>query len=67
MCEPAEFSIKKGLKWKFNRSADAAGQSGESEALIRSIKRSLSMIRECTSLTFSDLQTVFFRNSKSFE
>ncbi|XP_068245412.1 uncharacterized protein [Palaemon carinicauda] len=54
------FGAKEGLKWKFNRSADAAWQNGVSEALIKSVKRSLSMLIGTTNLTFSDLQTTFF-------
>ncbi|XP_068224574.1 uncharacterized protein [Palaemon carinicauda] len=59
--EIAEFGAKEGLKWKFNRSADAAWQNGVSEALIKSVKRSLSMLIGTTILTFSDLQTTFFK------
>ncbi|XP_068245361.1 uncharacterized protein [Palaemon carinicauda] len=58
--EITEFGAKEGLKWKFNRSADAAWQNGVSEALIKSVKRSLSMLIGTTILTFSDLQTIFF-------
>ncbi|XP_068224543.1 uncharacterized protein [Palaemon carinicauda] len=58
--EITEFGAKEGLKWKFNRSADAAWQNGVSEALIKSVKRSLSMLIGTTILTFSDLQTTFF-------
>ncbi|XP_068240885.1 uncharacterized protein [Palaemon carinicauda] len=58
--EITEFGAKEGLKWKFNRSADAAWQNGLSEALIKSVKRSLSMLIGTTILTFSDLQTTIF-------
>ncbi|XP_068214788.1 uncharacterized protein [Palaemon carinicauda] len=58
--EITEFGAKEGLKWKFNRSADAVWQNGVSEALIKSVKRSLSMLIGTTILTFSDLQTTFF-------
>ncbi|XP_068233584.1 uncharacterized protein [Palaemon carinicauda] len=58
--EITEFGAKEGLKWKLNRSADAAWQNGVSEALIKSVKRSLSMLIGTTILTFSDLQTTFF-------
>ncbi|XP_068245286.1 uncharacterized protein [Palaemon carinicauda] len=62
--EITEFGAKEGLKWKFNRSADAAWQNGVSEALIKSVKRSLSMLIGTTILTFSDLQTTFFEIAK---
>ena len=60
MSEITEFGTKEGLKWKFNRSADAAWQNGVSEALIKSVKRSLAMLIGCSVLTFSDLQIIFF-------
>ncbi|XP_068245291.1 uncharacterized protein [Palaemon carinicauda] len=62
--EITEFGAKEGLKWKFNRSADAAWQNGVSEALIKSVKRSLSMVIGTTILTFSDMQTTFFEIAK---
>lgn len=58
--EITEFGTKEGLKWIFNRSADAAWQNGVSEALIKSVKKSLTMLIGCSILTFSDLQTIFF-------
>lgn len=48
------------MKLIFNRSADAAWQSGVSESLIKSVKRSLSMIIRSSLMTYSDLQTIFF-------
>ncbi|XP_069993225.1 uncharacterized protein [Penaeus vannamei] len=44
MSDISEFGANRGLKWIFNRSADGAWQNGVSESLIKSVKRSLSMI-----------------------
>ena len=60
MSEISEFGAKEGMKWVFNRSADAAFQNGVSESLIKSTKRSLAMIIGSSILTFSDLQTILF-------
>ncbi|XP_047497830.1 uncharacterized protein LOC125044912 [Penaeus chinensis] len=59
MSDISEFGTKRGLKWIFNRSADAAWQN-VSESLIKSVKRSLAMIIGSTLMTYSDLQTIFF-------
>lgn len=56
MHEITEFGGKEGLKWKFNRSADAAWQNGASEALIKSVKRSLSILIGSSILRFGKLQ-----------
>ncbi|XP_063615645.1 uncharacterized protein LOC134788746 [Penaeus indicus] len=60
MSDISEFGTKGGLKWIFNRSADAAWQNGVSESLIKSVKRSLAMIIGSTLMTYSGLQTIFF-------
>lgn len=54
------FGTGEGLKWIFNRSADAAWQNDVSEALMKSVKKSLTMLIGCITLTFSDLPTIFF-------
>ncbi|XP_063593160.1 uncharacterized protein LOC134770218 [Penaeus indicus] len=61
MSDISEFGTKGGLKWIFNRSADAAWQNGVSESLIKSVKRSLAMIIGSTLMTYSGLQTIFLK------
>ena len=58
--EIMNFGAKEELKWSFNRSADAPWQSGCSESLIKSVKRSVTIIIGDSILTFSELQTVLF-------
>ena len=54
-----QFGITQGLKWIF-LSADAQWQNGISEALIKSVKRAITLaIGKCV-MTFSELQTVCF-------
>ena len=45
----------KGTTWVFNKSADAPWQNGCSEALIRSVKRSLGIAIGDSKLTFGEL------------
>ncbi|KAK4304812.1 hypothetical protein Pmani_023247 [Petrolisthes manimaculis] len=58
--EILNFGTKEGMEWIFNKSADAPWQNGCSEALIRLIKRSLTLIIGDSVLTFGELQTVLF-------
>ena len=54
-----QFGVTQGLKWIFS-SADAPWQNGISEALIKSVKRAITLaIGKCV-MTFSELQTVCF-------
>ena len=49
-----------GTQWVFNKSADAPWQNGCSEALIKSIKRSLAASIGDNKLTFGEMQTALF-------
>lgn len=40
MSDISESGTKRGLKWSFNRSADATWQNGVSESVLNSVKRS---------------------------
>ncbi|XP_076028384.1 uncharacterized protein LOC143017480 [Oratosquilla oratoria] len=55
-----KFGRDEGMEWQFTKSADAPWQNGVSEALIRSVKRSLKVMIGENTLTFGELQTVFF-------
>ena len=56
----ADSSASNGTTWIFNKSADAPWQNGCSEALIKSVKRSLIIAIGESKLTFGELQTVLF-------
>lgn len=53
-------SVNKGTTWIFNKSAEAPWQNDCSEALIRSMKRALTITIGDSRLTFGELQTVLF-------
>lgn len=57
--ELREFGVTEGMQWEFT-SADAPWQNGCSEALIKSIKKALTVAIGDSILTFSELQTVCF-------
>ena len=58
------FSANKSITWiLFNKSADAPWQNGSSEALIRSVKRALTIAIGDSKLTFAELQTVLFKTA----
>ena len=60
LSEIAESSSKYGTNWNFNKSADAPWQNGCSEALIKSVKRSLQISIGDSRFTFGELQTILF-------
>ena len=53
------FGVVERFQWKFTP-ADAPWQNGISEALIKTIKRTLKLTIGDNILTFSELQTVYF-------
>ncbi|XP_043192676.1 uncharacterized protein LOC122366428 [Amphibalanus amphitrite] len=55
-----QFGVSEGVKWTFNRSADAPWQNGCSEALIRLVKRALVCAVGDSVLTAGELQTALF-------
>ncbi|XP_043198573.1 uncharacterized protein LOC122368576 isoform X1 [Amphibalanus amphitrite] len=57
-----EFGAENGISWEFT-TPDAPWQNGCSEALIRSVKRTLSSVIGDQVLSFSELQTVMFEVS----
>ncbi|XP_078346298.1 uncharacterized protein LOC144631679 [Oculina patagonica] len=54
-----EFGVTEGFQWEFIP-ADAPWQNGISEALIKSIKRAITLAIGENVLTFSELQTICF-------
>ena len=54
-----QFGVTQGLQWIFS-SADAPWQNGVSEALIKSIKKAITIAIVDNVMTFSELQTVCF-------
>ena len=52
-----QFGVTQGLQWIFS-SADAPWQNGVSEALIKSIKKAITIAIGENVITFSELQTV---------
>ncbi|VDI03965.1 Hypothetical predicted protein [Mytilus galloprovincialis] len=46
------------MEWEFTKAADAPWENGCSEALIKSVKKSLSLAIGQSIMTFSELQTV---------
>ena len=54
------FGMEQGMEWEVTKSADAPWENGCSEALIKSVKKCLSLSVGSTILTFSELQTVMF-------
>ena len=57
--ELEDFGVVEGFQWQF-ASADAPWQNGISEALIKTIKRTLKLVIGENALTFSELQTICF-------
>ena len=55
-----QFGATQGMNWSFTKSSDAPWQNGCSEALIKSVKRSVTMIVGDTILTYGELQTLLF-------
>lgn len=55
-----KFGKDQGMDWVFTNSADSPWQNGISEALIKSVKRSLKIIIGDSTFTFGELQTVLF-------
>ena len=53
------FGVVEGFQWKFTP-ADAPWQNGISEALIKTVKRALTLAIGENTLTFSELQTVCY-------
>ena len=58
--EISDCSNRYGTNWNFNKSANAPWQNGCSEALIKSVKRSLQIVIGDSRFTFSEMQTVLF-------
>ena len=56
------FGVIEGFEWKFTP-ADAPWQNGISEALVKTIKRSLTLTIGESILTYSELQTVCFETA----
>ena len=54
-----EFGVMEGFEWKFS-SADAPWQNGVSEALIKSVKKAITLAIGESVLTFSELQTICY-------
>ena len=54
-----EFGVVEGFQWTFS-SAEAPWQNGVSEALIKSVKKAISVAIGESIMTFSELQTVCF-------
>ncbi|CAC5379460.1 unnamed protein product [Mytilus coruscus] len=54
------FGNGNGMEWEFTKAADAPWENGCSEALIKSVKKSLSLAIGQSIMTFSELQTVLF-------
>ena len=57
--ELAAFGATKGLQWEFIR-ADAPWQNGVSEALVKSVKKAITIAIGDNTLTFTELQTVCY-------
>ena len=57
--ELAAFSATKGMEWKF-LPADAPWQNGSSEALVRYVKKAITVAVGESMMTFSELQTVCY-------
>ena len=49
-----------GMDWEFSKSADAPWENGLSEALVKLVKKNLSLLVGHHFLTFSELQTILF-------
>ena len=56
------FGVIEGFEWKFTP-ADAPWQNGISEALVKTVKRSLTLAIGESILTYSELQTVCFETA----
>ena len=54
-----QFGVTQGLKWIFS-SADTPWQNGISEALIKSVKRAITLAIGESMMTFAEFQTVCF-------
>ena len=54
------FGKDNGMEWELTKSADAPWENGCSEALIKSVKKSLVLAVGQSIMTFSELQTVMF-------
>lgn len=54
------FGRDQGINWVFTKSADSPWQNGVSEALIKSVKRSLKIMIGDSTFSFGELQTVMF-------
>ncbi|CAC5401371.1 unnamed protein product [Mytilus coruscus] len=54
------FGNGNGMEWEFTKAADAPWENGCSEALIKSVKKSLSLAIGQSIMTVSELQTVLF-------
>ena len=57
--ELAAFGATKGMEWKFVP-ADAPWQNGASEALVKSVKKAITVAVGESVMTFSELQTVCY-------
>ena len=57
--ELAAFGATKGLQWEFIP-ADAPWQNGVSEALVKSVKKAITVANGDSTLAFSELQTVCY-------
>ena len=55
-----DFGRDQGMEWVFTKSADAPWQNSISEALIKSVKRTLKTSIGDSKLSFAGLQTVLF-------
>ena len=57
--ELSAFGVTKRMQWEFIP-ADAPWQNGISEALVKSVKKAMSVAIGESTLTFSELQTVCY-------
>ena len=54
------FGANEGIKWSFNKSDDSPWENGCSEALVKLVKRAITVAIGSNVLTFSGLQTALF-------
>ena len=60
--ELTAFGATKGMEWKFLL-ADAPWQNGTSKALVKSVKKAITVAVGESVMTFCELQTVFFEEA----
>lgn len=58
--EILRFGTVEGMRWRFNKAADAPWYNGSSESLIRLVKKGLTRLIGDSVLTFGELQTALY-------